>query len=419
MSLFHHFQAQCQTYLPNTNCFLVGLSGGMDSVTLLHLFSRTSFKIRAIYIHHGLSPNADHWAEFCAQYCKRLNIPFILQKVDVDKSNGIENGARTARYQAFKQHLNENEVLATAHHLDDQTETFLLALKRGSGIKGLSAMQAVSFLQNFTVFRPLLNFSKAKLAEYAAQHKLRWIEDESNADSRFDRNFLRNEILPKLNQRWQHFNEMVVRSAQHCSEQQALIEELLSDELQKRMGEKQQLSIVGFADFSLAKQQQLVRLWLEKCGMPMPSKVQLQAVIFELIFAKADKNPQLKINNKLIRRYQQAIFITEELETIPPFEMVLNTETEVELPYQLGKIIRHNQEVIYKKNGKNDHLLLPIELADSSLSIIIGQQGKVKCYGKPHREEMKKIWQAYGIPAWERDRTPLIFWQDELITCLS
>ncbi|QLB15726.1 tRNA lysidine(34) synthetase TilS [Mannheimia granulomatis] len=445
MSLFHRFQTQCQTYLPNTNFFLVGLSGGMDSVALLHLFSRTSFKVRAIYIHHGLSPNADHWAEFCAQYCKRLNIPFILQKVYVDKSNGIENGARAARYQAFKQHLNENEVIVTAHHLDDQAETFLLALKRGSGIKGLSAMQVVhkkhrflnvgfangseavnnpkrivnNFLQNFTVFRPLLNFSKAELAEYAAQHKLRWIEDESNADSRFDRNFLRNEILPKLNQRWSHFNEMVARSAQHCAEQQALIEELLSDELKQRMGEKQQLSIVGFTDFSPAKQQQLVRLWLEKCSVPMPSKSQLQAVIFELIFAKADKNPQFKMGDKVLRRYQQAIFITEELEAIPPFEMVLNTETELELPYQLGKIIRHNQEIICKKIGKNDRLLLPIELANSALSLIIGQQGKVKCYGKPHREEMKKIWQAYGVPAWERDRTPLIFWQDKLIACLS
>lgn len=419
MSLFHRFQTQCQTYLPNTNFFLVGLSGGMDSVALLHLFSRTSFKVRAIYIHHGLSPNADHWAEFCAQYCKRLNIPFILQKVYVDKSNGIENGARAARYQAFKQHLNENEVIATAHHLDDQAETFLLALKRGSGIKGLSAMQAVSFSQNFTLFRPLLGISKAELVEYATQHKLDWIEDESNADSRFDRNFLRNEILPKLNQRWSHFNEMVARSAQHCAEQQALIEELLSDELKQRIGENQQLSIIGFEDFSPAKLQQLLRLWLEKNGVAMPTQAQLQAVIFELIFANADKNPQLKIGNNVIRRYQQAIFITEELKAIPAFEIVLNTESEMELPYQLGTIIRHKQEIIYKKKKKNHRLLLPNELAEQAVSLTIGKQGKVKCYGKPHREEMKKIWQNHGVPVWERDRTPLIFWQNEWIGCLT
>lgn len=163
---------------------------------------------------------------------------FYFAKVTVDSTNGVENGARKARYQAIQQHLKSNEILATAHHLDDQAETFLLALKRGSGIKGLSAMQAVNFLQNFTVFRPLLTFSKAELLAYAKAHQLQWIEDESNANNRYDRNFLRNKILPLLNQRWQQFSEMVARSAQHCAEQQELIQELLNDELTKNIGEK-------------------------------------------------------------------------------------------------------------------------------------------------------------------------------------
>ncbi|MDD0825022.1 tRNA lysidine(34) synthetase TilS [Mannheimia sp. AT1] len=418
MALFHAFQMQCKQLLPNTTDFLIGLSGGVDSVVLLHLFARTKQNIRAIYIHHGLSPNADSWADFCEQYCKRLNIPFILQKVVVDSREGIENGARTARYQAFRQHLQPNEVLATAHHLDDQAETFFLALKRGSGIKGLSAMQAVSFLQNFTLFRPLLTFSKAELLSYAQQHQLSWIEDESNADSRYDRNFLRNEILPTLNQRWNGFSQMVARSAQHCAEQQNLIEELLADELADRIGEKNQFSIAGFEQFSQAKQQQLLRLWLEKNGLMMPSQAQLQAVIFELIFAKSDKNPQLKLGDKIIRRYQQAIYITEEIPNIPAFEIQLAVETELELPYQLGNIIRYNHEIICKKDGKTDRLQLPIELADQRLMLRVGQKGKVKLYRKPHREEMKKIWQQYQIPVWERERTPLIFWQEELVACL-
>lgn len=418
MPLLQRFQQQCEQWLPNTQDFLVGLSGGVDSVTLLHLFSRTGFNIRAIYIHHGLSPNADSWAAFCEQYCKRLNIPFILQKVNIDTSNGIESGAREARYQAIQQHLKPNEVLATAHHLDDQAETFFLALKRGSGIKGLSAMQAVTFLQNFTIFRPLLFFSKAEILAYATQHQLTWIEDESNADNRYDRNFLRNEVLPLLNQRWQQFSQMVARSAQHCAEQQALIEELLSDELKSRTGEKQQLNINGFGQFSLAKQQQLIRLWLEQNGVKMPSQAQLQAVISELIFAKVDKNPQVKLGENVIRRYQQAIYVTEEIAEIPPFEIVLTAESKVELPYQLGTIIRQQQELICKKNGKNHRLQLPLELSQESLSLKIGQSGKVKCYGKTQREEMKKIWQNHGIPVWERNRTPLIFWQDELVGLL-
>lgn len=418
MDIFHTFQTQCKQALPNSTHFLIGLSGGVDSVVLLHLFSRTQFNVRAIYIHHGLSPNADNWANFCEQYCRQLNIPFILQQVTVDSREGIENGARTARYQAFKQHLIPNEILVTAHHLDDQAETFLLALKRGSGIQGLSAMQTVSFLQNFAVFRPLLGFSKVELLNYAHQHKLCWIEDESNTDSRYDRNFLRNEILPILNHRWQAFSQMVARSAQNCAEQQKLIKELLSEELSKRIGEKQQFSIIGFEDFSKAKQQQLIRLWLEKSSIMMPTQTQLQAVIFELIFAKPDRTPQLKIGKKIIRRYQQAIYITEEKSKIPEFEIELKSETELVLPYQLGTLIRQHQDIIYKQNEKTRRLQLPIELAELTVLFKIGQRGKVKQYGKKHREEMKKIWQLYQIPVWEREHTPLIFWQDELVTCL-
>ncbi|TLU76746.1 tRNA lysidine(34) synthetase TilS [Mannheimia varigena] len=419
MPLFQHFQQQCEQRLPNTQDFLVGLSGGVDSVVLLHLFSRTNFNIRAIYIHHGLSPNADSWAAFCEQYCKRLNIPFILQKVTVDAINGVENGAREARYHAIQQQLKSHEILATAHHLDDQAETFFLALKRGSGIKGLSAMQAVTFLQNFIVFRPLLSFSKTEILAYATQHQLVWIEDESNADNRFDRNFLRNEVLPLLNQRWQQFSEMVTRSAQHCAEQQELIKELLNDELVKRIGERNQFSVANFEDFSSLKQQQLVRLWLEKCGVMMPSQAQLQAVISELIFANADKNPQVKIGENVIRRYQQALYITNEIPEIPAFEIKLGSETELDLPYQLGRITRNHQEIICKKNEKTHRLLLPKELAQEPVSLKIGQQGKVKCYGKPHREEMKKIWQQHSVPVWERSHTLLVFWQDEWVACLK
>lgn len=151
----------------------------------------------------------------------------------------------------------------------------------------------------------------------------------------------------------------------------------------------------------------------------MPSQVQLQAVISELIFANADKNPHVKIGKKVIRRYQQAIYITDERPEIPAFEIKLGAETELELPYQLGKITRHQQEIIYKKPGKTDRLLLPEALAQEAISLKIGQQGKVKCYGKPHREEMKKIWQQHNVPVWERNHTLLVFWQDEFVACIK
>ena len=233
MSLLAEFQHQFQPV--SHSCFLIAFSGGLDSTALLSLLAklrenRPHFQLRAIHIHHGLSANADHWAQHCTQLCAHLDIPLIIEKVNVDKSKGTEGGAREARYQAIVRHLQPNEMLLTAHHLQDQTETFLLALKRGSGIQGLGAMQPQSAVYNLPVFRPLLNFTRQQLEDYVRSENLPWVEDESNDDNRYDRNFLRNQVLPLLRNRWAHFDQAVRRSAQHCFEQQQLINELLADE---------------------------------------------------------------------------------------------------------------------------------------------------------------------------------------------
>lgn len=408
---------QTHQYFPTQRDFLIGLSGGVDSVVLLHLFAQQPhLNLRAVHIHHGLSPNADSWLAFCQQLCHRYNVPLISQKVHVQGDSGLEANARNARYQAISQLISPNEVFVTAHHLDDQVETFFLALKRGSGIKGLSAMQAVSNWQNFAIFRPLLSISKTSILHYAEQQKLQWINDESNADNRFDRNFLRNQILPELNQRWSHFSQMVARSAQHCTDQQTLIEELLTEELSRRIGENQQLDITNFAQFSPLKQQQLVRLWLEKNGITMPSTAQLQAVICEVIFALPDKIPEVKLGDKYIRRFRQAIFITEKIS--------LSLFADIDIPpnsqrkQDWGEYQRTPTELICTIWGKTYRLSLPNELQLQPLTLKFGQTGKVYEYGKSHREEMKKIWQKNSVPPWERHRTPLIFCQEQLLFVL-
>ncbi|WGE46163.1 tRNA lysidine(34) synthetase TilS [Actinobacillus equuli] len=414
--LFDTLRKQFKHYFPTQRDFVLGLSGGIDSIVLLHLLTELQLNLRAVHIHHGLSPNADSWAAFCEQLCKRLKIPFILQKITVDRSEGIEAGARTARYQAIGEIIQPNEVLVTAHHLDDQAETFLLALKRGSGIKGLSAMQAVGFWQNFTIFRPLLNVSRAQIEQYARQKQFTWIEDESNHDSHYDRNFLRNEVLPIVNQRWQHFSQMVARSAQHCAEQQMLLEELLAQELQRYADfSEKRLNIKEFPQFSMAKQQQLIRLWLEKCGVQMPSAVQLMQVIQQMIYTNVDKNPQIKLADFWLRRYQHHLYLTGELHEINDFCQPLCTQQSLTLPDGIGELQHLGDSIIYKKSGKIDRLLLPEALVKASLQVKLAHQGKVKRYGNPMREEMKKLYQQSQVPVWLRKRTPLIFWDDQLI----
>lgn len=413
---------QLRQHFPQQHDFLIGLSGGVDSVVLLHLFAQCpNLNLRAVHIHHGLSPNADYWADFCEHLCQQLNIPFELRKVKVAGNQGLEANARVARYQAISKTIQQNEVFVTAHHLDDQVETFFLALKRGSGLQGLGSMQAVGNWHNFAIFRPLLNVSKADILHYAKRQNLTWITDESNRDNRFDRNFLRNQILPELNQRFSQFSQMVARSAQHCAEQQALLEELLDDELNARVSKRNQLDISDFEQFSPLKQKQLIRLWLKKNNVTMPNQAKLQAVISELIFAKEDKNPEVKLGNSVVRRYQKAIFITESIEKQ---ELMY-----IEIPAPLlGKqvvsslsnmaITRSQTKIICTISGKTHCLSLPAELHNQPLTIQFGVTGKVKQYGKAHREEMKKIWKKNGVPPWERKSTPLIFWNDTLFTVL-
>ncbi|AUI66902.1 MULTISPECIES: tRNA lysidine(34) synthetase TilS [Glaesserella] len=417
------FEQQLAKHCPNQTAFLIGLSGGVDSVVLLHLFAHTrqrrSLTLRAIHIHHGLSPNANSWVQFCEQLCEQWQIPLSVCRVQVQGKQGLEADARKARYQAIQAHIQPNEWLATAHHLDDQVETFFLALKRGSGIKGLGAMQAVSSWQNFTIFRPLLSFNKGDILRYAEQHQLHWIEDESNLNTDFDRNFLRQSVLPQLNQRWSQFSQMVARSSQHCTEQQQLIEELLQTELANRL-ENGKLNIHGFAHFSPLKQQQLVRMWLATAQVPMPTVAQLEQIIHHLILAKADKNPQVTLEQQTIRRYQQQLWITPNQTDIADFELELCSQTdEIHLPEPLGTVRRIHNEIIYKLSGKSYRFPLPESLADTPLRLTNRYPSKVQCYGKTQREDMKKIWQENQVPVWQRGNVPLVFFNQTLVTMIK
>nr|WP_314738855.1 tRNA lysidine(34) synthetase TilS [uncultured Haemophilus sp.] len=417
--MLSYLNHQLQQHFPNQEEFLIALSGGVDSVMLLHLFAQLNLKVRAIHVHHGLSPNADQWVTFCQQLCRQWHIPLEVKYVNVSGEKGIEASAREARYQAIRESRKPNEVVVTAHHLNDQVETFFLALKRGAGLKGLSAMQAVSFSQKFTLFRPLLSVSKAEILDYAQAHQLNWVEDESNQSNLYERNFLRNHWLPEIEQQWAYFPQNVARACQHLTSEQKLLNELLSDVLARYFEpETNTLAIHDFAAFSAKKQTALLRLWLEKSGLLMPTSAQLQQLIERVILAEADKNPQLKLGEWVIRRYQQKLFITPELAKIDAFSLQIEQNKTLLLPYQLGEIQYSGQELICKKSDEIHRLQLPHDHQNQLLTICIGYSGKVLEYGKTHHEEIKKIWQKYQIPVWLRDRTPLVFAGNILIGLL-
>ena len=399
--------------------FLIALSGGLDSTVLLSLFAKLRQKrphlqplsIRAIHIHHGLSPNADSWAKHCQNLCDQFQIPLIVELVQVDKTNGTEAGAREARYQAIKKHLQTQEVLVTAHHLNDQTETFFLALKRGSGLQGLGAMQQQSVLFGMSILRPLLGFTRLQLEDYAQKEKLNWVTDESNEDNRYDRNFLRNEILPELRERWAHFDLAVQRSAQHCFEQQQLINYLLSEPFAEHCQIKNQFKLLQFRQYSSAKQTALLRMWLAENQLEMPSKCQLTQLINDVVFAKEDANPQFQLVNKVIRRYKDSLYLTKPFSDLTKYILKLEQNT-LSLPDDLGNLtVQENERnlIFYWQNYS-----VMLDKTDLPISIRFGYSGKIKHHPKRPREDIKKIWQSLDIPPWQRNRIPLIFYGDEL-----
>ena len=230
----------------------VAYSGGVDSQALLHTLAcikadgYLQANLRAIHVHHGLSAYADNWLEFTKQQAFTFGVEYQGVQVNVQEKpqQSLEALARDARYQAFKEYSDENAVIVTAHHQDDQLETLLLALKRGSGISGLGAMSEVrKFNAGRLIARPFLNVSRAEIERYASDKKLEWIEDESNADERFDRNFLRHQVIPLLQQRWPHILESVSRSTRHLREGQQLLEQTAEQDMQLAQFSEQSLAI--------------------------------------------------------------------------------------------------------------------------------------------------------------------------------
>lgn len=423
--LLNSFTTQLQNDLPNQSHFLIGFSGGLDSTALLLLFSKLrktqpQLHLRAIHIHHGLSSHADDWVAHCQALCDRLAIPLIIEKVKVDKSKGIEAGAREARYLAIQQHILANEMLVTAHHQQDQTETFFLALKRGSGLQGLGAMPVVTNLFKLPIYRPLLKFSRNQLLQYVQQQDIDWIEDESNQDNHYERNFLRNQILPTLRQRWAHFDHSVQRSAQHCAEQQQLIHELLAPLFQQHLDSKTgNFHLQDFQQHSFLKQKALLRLWFNFHQLEMPSTTQLTQLIQDVIFAKPDSQPQFQLSEKVLRRYQKQLYLTPHFADLKELKINLSIGETIQLPDNLGKLSlqAHSQhlQVVWYQEQEIKQTNIPLNPSENQpIQLRFAYSGKVRLVGKSNREEIKKIWQQLNVPPWQRQRIPLIFYGEQL-----
>lgn len=297
------------THSSTLNRIFIGYSGGVDSHVLLHAcatFSELKSKITAVYIHHGLQQEADAWAIHCEKVAANLGVAFLTFRVDAKNKRGEspEEAARNARYEIFKNLLTENDLLLIAQHREDQLETVLLQLFRGSGLKGLAGMPQKMAFGKGELTRPLLNIGKDEINAYALENQLHWIEDPSNQSTIYDRNFLRGEIIPQLKQRWKSLDKTVSRTATHCAEAQNLLSEIgkRERELATVLNDDNTLHIPTFLTYSPEIQRLILREWFEHSGLRMPSQDFLQRIISEVIFAGIDRHPILHKNGVTVLR---------------------------------------------------------------------------------------------------------------------
>lgn len=395
-----------------TERIFIGYSGGMDSHVLLHLAASSieiKSKISAVYVHHGLQAEADLWENHCAMIALALDVDFQCLKVNAQKASkqSPEEVARDVRYGALKTLLGSHDVLLVAQHREDQMETMLLQLFRGAGLAGLSGMPLSIAFGAGELCRPFLDISKQMIKDYAVQHNLRWIEDPSNEDNKIDRNFLRNQILPQLKQRWPAIDKTVARSARHCANSHLLLREV-AIELLDRLCDKtdQTLKISQLLKLDSNQQRLVIRQWFSNKQLRMPSEIMLGRILNEVAVAKASGNPRVQGKDYCIRRFQDKLYCLSG--SVHVIELA---EKKWQRGMEVIKLDDEQQIEIIEASEGISKLLWPN--SDVSVKYRKGSE-KIKLPGRNGHHSLKKLFQEKGIPPWERSNIPLIYINEKL-----
>ena len=402
-------------FIATVKRFVVAYSGGLDSHVLLHRVAalvntkQQDKKIVALHINHGLSAQAGQWTTHCALQCEALGV--LFKNVDVDAKNmsgeSPEAAARAARYQAFRGFMQPGDCLLTAHHQDDQAETLLIQLLRGAGPRGLAAMPSYAEFAKGWHARPLLNFSRDELCDYAQQKGLSWIDDESNSDTRFDRNFLRHEIMPALKSRFPGMAATLSRSANLCAEAAELLAEVAADDQAQMQVDAGCFSVSGLRVLGEVRARNLLHQCYRDRGLPTPSAAQLQCVWEEVIGAAEDSEPVVSWAGGEARRYRDTIFIGTPL---PEHDATLTLSWDGTQALSIRGLGELCGDAV---TGQGIALQA---LAGKRLEIRFRQGGeKLRPARREGHHALKKLFQEAGVPPWRRDRIPLLYADGQLL----
>lgn len=397
----------------------MGYSGGRDSSVLLHALAGLrphlpdDSEMRAVHVNHGLSAYADTWSQHCASVCSALTLPCQILRVNAKPQSGEspEAAAREARYQAITVLIEAGDVLLTAHHQDDQAETLLLQLLRGAGPHGLAAMPVCTPFGAGWLARPLLGMTATDLASYAEQHQLSWIEDPSNVDTGFDRNYLRHDVMPHLKQQWPAVSRTLSRAAAHAAEAASLLDTLADSDMRLVQGSTQDtLSVSGLLTLDEARQRNVLRRWFKRLNLPVPTTIHLQHIQHDILNAAADSIPCVgwgSVNQGAeARRYRDLIYAMPRL---PAHNPHITRTWDMRQPLTLAGV------GTFTATSTPDAGIKVSLLTGHSVSVRFRQGGeRCRPAGRGHTHELRKLFQERGVPPWQRDRLPLIYIGGEL-----
>jgi tRNA(Ile)-lysidine synthase len=396
--------------VPSGSTILLGLSGGVDSAVLLHVLHALApacgWRLQALHVHHGISPRADEWAKFCADLCARLNVPFQVEQVDIEplRERGIEAAARELRHAALSRR--RVDFVALAHHLDDQAETMLLQLLRGAGVKGACAMPFIRRKEGAPAqLRPLLDVPRRALVEYAKEHALAWVEDESNADDAYPRNFLRHRVLPILEERFPAYRETLGRSSRHFAEASGLMDELAELDSRGAMQEGG-LEVARLKALNNARAKNLLRYFLHSFGVSMPQEAQLDDMLNQLRHARNDAGVCLDFDGWQMRRFQGRAYVTH-LKPLPDsFCVTWNGEEVLDLPGLGGKLY-------FDCTPGAGIRLAQLQRANVTVRPRTGAE-RLKPGDRRPTRTLRNLLQEMNMPPWRRERLPLLFCDEAL-----
>lgn len=399
--------------LPAAQCYWLGFSGGLDSTVLLHAMARLrgqlGGELRAIHVNHHLHPRSNAWQEHCRRVCAALEIPIECRDVTVAPAAGesLEAVARARRYEVYRELLRKSDLLLLAQHQDDQLETFLLQALRGAGLHGLAAMPVIAVLGRGQLARPLLGYTRAALQAWAQAEGLKWIEDPSNTDTHFDRNYLRQRVVPLLQARWPASAETVSRSARHCAEAMELLALQAADDLQQcTQSDPDSLALPPLLSLGVPRSRNVLRYWIKQLGLPLPPTNKLEQVFSEVLTARADRNPCVTWKGVELRRYRGRLYVMRPLSELPAEEYRLGQGVELDLGGSAG--------VLSLQTARAEGLRLAM-CPEEGFRVRFRSGGEIcRPAGRAHRRPLKKWLQDYGVLPWMRARLPLIYAGGEL-----